>query len=262
MSELNQLLRQAHRIMGGNSPRTSRSEEDAKHLTGAGVPDATKVTALVEDDDVKPKAASRKKADPSPNVQGDFADESHKDDPIYQTIYETDKSKAASRRKKAEFPPVGDGDGDHDDAPAAEPKENPFGGDEAGAKEGCDDGGCTNADIVEAMEDVKQGIEDAKVEAGDGPAADLLTALEEVINAVDSIQDAVSEDAMGDPAAQDAFKTAAVFKDFFIKQRNIKAAKVIREKLAAHEASMQKPAEKPKTAAVKRAFDPRVLKTK
>ena len=252
MSELNRLLRQAHRIMGGNSPRTSRSEEDAKMLTGAGVPDASRVTALTTDDDVKPKAASRKKADQSPNVPGDFATESHKGDPIYETAM---NPKIGSKNKKADFPPAEEAEV----APVeTEPAGEMFGGEEE--EEPCEDGSCTNADVVEALADLSEGLEDAIVEAGESPAAELLEAIQDVIDAVSTIQDAVSEDAMSDPAAKEAFKTGAAFKQFFVQQRNLKAAKVIRQKLAAHEASMKQKA--PEKAPMKKAFDPKVLKNK
>ena len=239
MSELNRLLRQAARITAGVSPNTDRAVSDHKD-------DPNYMTAEAGE-----KKASTKKADTDPNTPR--AEDDHKGDAAYETALD---AKLASK-KKAEFPPVAEAAPEAPVAEAAPAAPESFEG-EGCEGEGCEEEGVTNADIVEALEDVKQGIMDAKEEAGEGPAADLLAAIEEVIEAVDAIQDAVSEDAMGDPEAADAFKTAANFKSFFIKERNIKAAKVIRQKLAAHQAATAVKAE-PKKAATKRAFDPAVL---
>ena len=253
MSELNRLLRQAARITAEVTPQPDTERAVADHEGLDGKQEPAYVTAL---DGVK-KVSSRKQADPSPNIAGDFADESHKGDAAYETIYETDKAKWASR-KKAEFPPAEEKDVEFEGSADAETAGEVFGGESEGECEG-DECGVTNADVVESLEDVKQGIEDIKVEAGDGPAAELMAAIQEVIDAVDSIQNAVSEDAMSDPAAVEEFKTASNFKNYFIKERNIKAAKVIRQKLAAHQAAKEEAA-KPKKANVKRAFDPKSIK--
>ena len=227
MSELNRLLRQAARITAGVSPNTDRAVEDHKD-------DASYVTALAGE-----KKASRKKADPDPNTPR--AEEDHKGDAAYETAL--DPKLAAN--KKAEFPP------------AAEPEVAAAPEMEAPAEEG-EDFGVTNADLIEALEDVKQGIEDAKGEMGNDPAADLLTAIEEVLDAVGAMQDVVAEDAMMDPEAEAAFKTGSAFKNYFIKERNIKAAKVIRRELAKVAAAAPK-AEAPKTT-TKRAFDPKSIR--
>jgi len=233
MSELNRLLRQAARITAGVSPNTDRSVEDHKD-------DASYVTALATE-----KKASLKKADADPNT--DQAEEDHKGDAAYETAL---NPKVGSKRKLAEFSAPEpeeevsealDAETSEEDTPQEDVIES-----------------VTNADLVEALEDVKQGVMDAQEEAGEGPAADLLAAIHEIIEAVDAIQDAVSVDAMNDPAAEEAFKTASNFKKFFINERNIKAAKVIRQKLAAHQAATAK-APAPKKASVKKAFDPAVL---
>lgn len=238
MSELNKLLRQAARITAGISPNTERAEKDHEG-------DAAYVTALAGE-----KKASTKKADSVPNTPR--AEDDHKGDAAYITALDP---KVGSKRKQAEF------GAEEDEAVEFEGSASPeVAGEMFSAAEECAEGdeNCvTNADIVEALEDVKQGIEDAKVEAGDSPAADLLSAIQEVIEAVDAIQDAVSEDAMSDPEAKVAFKTAANFKEFFIRERNIKAAKVIRQKLAAHQAAAAQPKK-----TTKRAFDPSTITKK
>ena len=208
MTKLNQLLRQAARITAGVDPNTDRATTDHEG-------DAAYVTALAGE-----KKASRKRSDTDPNTPRSEGD--HEGDAAYETALDP----KVSSRKKAEF--------GAEEFPAAEEKAEDFGGetDEPCEGEACEDSGLTNADMVEALEDVKQGIMDAKVEAGDSPVADLLTAIEDVIEAVDQIQDAVSQDAMEDPAAKEAFKTASNFKNFFIKERNIKAAKAIRQHLS------------------------------
>lgn len=222
MTELNRLLRQAARITAGVTPQPNTEKAIADHKGDLGYEVALDGA----------KTAAHKKADESPNIPGSFADESHKGDAAYETAMEHNGS-----HKKAEFPPA---------APTEEVAEVAEETDPAPQS-------VTNADIVEALEDVKQGIEDAKVEAEGTPGGDLLQAISDVLDAVESIQTAVSEDAMGDPEAQETFKSAANFKAFFIKERNIKAAKMIRQKLAAAEAPA---APAPKQASVKRAFDP------
>ncbi len=201
MSELSRLLRQAARITAGVAPNTDRAVEDHKG-------DAAYMTALASE-----KKASRKKADQSPNTPR--AEEDHKGDAAYETAL---SAKVGSRRKKAEEEVPVEFEGSAD----AETAEDMFGGEEE----------ITNADMIEALEDVKQGIEDVKVELGDDPASALLGALAEVLDAVSSMQDSVAEDAMQDPEAKVAFKSASQFKQHFIRERNIKAAKVIRKRLA------------------------------
>jgi hypothetical protein len=226
MTELNRLLRQAARITAGISPNTSRAEEDHKD-------DASYVTALAGE-----KKASKKKADADPNTPQ--AEDDHKGDAAYETAL---KEAAA---KKAEEAPV-----EFEGSASPEVAGKMFEAADGASCEG-EDCGITNADLVEALEDVKQGIEDAKEEMGPNPASELLSAIEDVLSAVGQMQDAVSSDAMLDPEAADTFKTASAFKNYFIRERNIKAAKVIRQKLA-EAAAVKKVAAAP----TKRAFDPK-----
>ena len=182
------------------------------------------------------------------------AEDDHKGDAAYETAL-----KEASR-KKAECEDCEEGCEDCGSTSVEETTPEAFETDTD--NDGDDDyEGLTNADLIETLEDLKQGIEDAKVEMGDSPAAGVFEALAEVIDAIGVTQDAVSEDAMSDPAAQDAFKTASAFKAHFIRSRNLKAAKVISAELAKHQAAIQAKA-KPKqasTAPTKRAFNPRSL---
>ena len=60
----------------------------------------------------------------------------------------------------------------------------------------------TSADMIRALEGVKQGIEEVKMELGYDPDSALFRSLQEVFEAVHSMQVAVVEDALRNPEAE------------------------------------------------------------
>ena len=81
----------------------------------------------------------------------------------------------------------------------------------------------TSADMIKALEGTKQGIEKVKAELGYAPDSALLRSLQEVFAAVQSMQEAVVEDAKRNPEAEVPATTITQPEEHLIGERDTKA---------------------------------------